>query len=100
MLLLLLSALSVLADQVAAAVPAKGAVAVAVGGPGRLGVALEELVVGRLRERGRVANPPAGAADVRIECSIALRGEKVVVQGAVRAVDAELWRAASGAPGG
>src|SRR5215470_8759204 len=98
--LVLVSALSQLADQVAAAAPSRGAVRVGVEGAGRLGVALEELVVGRLRERGRVAQPPPGAADLTIECTVAIRGERLVVVGRVRRVDAELWRAAVGAAGG
>lgn len=97
--LLLAGALSQLADQVVAAAPAHGAVSVAVGGPGRLGAALEELTVGRLRERGRVVQPPPGAADAAIECTVALRGDVVVVEGRVRAVDAELWRTTVGAAG-
>jgi hypothetical protein len=98
--LVLVGALSQLADQVAQAAPAKGEISVAVGGPGRLGTALEELVVGRLRERGRVAQPPPGAADATIECTVAIRGDQLVVEGRVRRVDAELWRAAVGAAGG
>ena len=97
--LLLVGALSQLADQVVAAAPARGAVSVAVGGPGRLGTALEELTVGRLRERGRVVQPPPGAADAAIECTIAVRGDVVVVEGRVRAVDSELWRAVVGSSG-
>jgi len=98
--LVLVGALSQLADQVAQAAPPKGEISVAVGGQGRLGAALEELVVGRLREHGRVAQPPPGAADATIECTVAIRGDQVVVEGRVRRVDAELWRAAVGAAGG
>jgi hypothetical protein len=97
--LLLVGALSQLADQVVAAAPHHGAISIAIGGPGRLGTALEELAVGKLRERGRVVQPPPGAADAAIECTIAVRGDLVVVEGRVRAVDSELWRAVVGSSG-
>jgi len=99
-LALVLGALAQLAAEVAHKLPERGGLAIAVRGPGRLGSTLEGLLAGQLRERGRLVDPPPGAADYRIECLATLGSGRVSVECRVRAVGGELWRAAAGAPAG
>jgi hypothetical protein len=92
--LVLAGALSQLADQVIATAPARGALSIEVGGPGRLGETLERVVVGRLREGGRIVN--AGAADFELACSTDVRGEKVGLECTILATSGKIWRKVAG----
>src|SRR5262245_2410202 len=94
---LVVGALAQLADQVASQLPSHGALSLSVHGPGRLGSEGEALLKGRLRERGRVVDPPPGAADYRVDCTAAVpSADKTSLDCTVLAISGELWRGLTG----